>query len=352
MLYCGDALAVLQTLPEESVRCVVTSPPYWGLRDYGMPGQLGLEPTPEEYVSKMVVLFAEVRRVLRDDGTLWINMGDCYAAAKGEGLRSGATENKGNAGADFAGAPNRQLVRGKRMARGTGRWGGGNNSAPGLKEKDLVGMPWRLAFALQTDGWWLRADIIWAKPNPMPESTTDRPTKAHEYLFLLTKSERYYYDAAAIAEPTIRPEWTDETGPLIYSPPGQSPHARSRYKKPDGWDTGPGGHGTIHRNGREAGRPDNAPARETRNARTVWMIATQPYPEAHFATFPEELARRCIVAGSRPGDTVLDPFGGSGTVAQVATGNGRNSIYIDLNPAYLELAKQRIGPLLCDMAVA
>lgn len=332
-LYCGDALAILQTLPEESVQCVVTSPPYWGLRDYGMPGQLGLEATPEVFVAAMVGAFAAVWRVLRNDGTLWLNMGDCYAAAKGDGLRSGATANKGNAGADFAGAPNRQLVRGKRMERGGGRWGGGNNSSPGLKAKDLVGLPWRLAFALQADGWWLRSDIIWSKPNPMPESVTDRPTKAHEYLFLLAKSELYYFDQDAVREPHL---WADDS--------------RNDGKR--------------HTYGEHAKHNQVDPVRQRtktdcvsfhpngRNVRTVWTIATQPYPGAHFASFPEEVARRCIVAGSRPGDTVLDPFGGSGTVAQVATGNGRDSIYIDLNPKYLELAKQRIGPLLCDMAVA
>ncbi len=513
---------MLAALPAESVQCCVTSPPYWGLRDYGtatwnggdkecdhsperrggrfaravsakqrsntgsgtisgrecpcgarrVDAQLGLESTPEEYVANMVAVFREVRRVLRDDGTLWLNLGDSYAGVV----------------------------------------------PPGLKPKDLVGIPWRLAFALQADGWWLRSDIIWAKPNPMPESVTDRPTKAHEYVFLLSKRATYYYDAAAIR--TLAK--SDTT------------------KMPDGWDTGPGAHGTIHRNGREKGRRTDKQRGHSRrhdgfndrwdhmekskqtvngaNARTVWQIATQPYSGAHFATFPEELARRCIVAGSprarcpscgaalhgarldhaklsstavpvvseevgrapqevlqsllpremageasphndgenhdaerlrpalpagssaresrrirdgasrgdgtgnrtsvetdrgcappqrearrqsggesgvvgeicpRPtaetadgstcdpvpalrgaslpdwtcdacgcegqwGDAkpsvILDPFGGSGTVAQVATGHGRDSIYIELNPAYLELARQRIGPMLCDEA--
>ena len=337
MLYCGDALAILQMLPVESVQCCVTSPPYWGLRDYGVPGQLGLERTPEEYVEKMVAVFREVRRVLRHDSTLWLNLGDSYAGG-----------GRGGGGSYDAERPGwtTDATRGKRNGK---RWGGGDSVVPDLAAKQLVGIPWRLAFALQADGWWLRSDIIWAKPNPMPESVMDRPTKAHEYVFLLSKSERYYYDAAAIRTPAKWPT----------------------TKMPDGWDTGDGAHGTIHRNGREKGRRTDKQRGHSRrhtgfndrwdqmereqqiafgaNARTVWEIATQPYPGAHFATFPEELARRCILAGSRPGDMVLDPFGGSGTVAQVATGNGRHSIYIDLNPKYLELARQRIGPLLCEV---
>ena len=317
-LYCGDALAVLQTLPAESVQCVVTSPPYWGLRDYGTVHQLGLERTPEEYAEKMVAVFREVWRVLRNDGTLWLNLGDSYAGSRG-----------GPNGDDLTGR-HEDFVRSK---RGGSLWGYGDNAVPNLKPKDLVGIPWRLAFALQADGWYLRSDIIWAKPNAMPESVRDRPTKAHEYLFLIAKSERYYYDAAAVAE--------QQASATV---------SRARY----GWhgctDDGSNGSrtGSSFRAMAESDGPmATIPKNGFRNARTVWEIATQPYPEAHFATFPEELARRCILAGSRPGDTVLDPFGGSGTVVQVATGNGRDAIYIDLNPKYVELAKQRIGPLLC-----
>lgn len=273
-LYCGDALTVLKRLPSESVRCCVTSPPYWGLRDYGVAGQLGLERTPEEYIATMVAVFREVRRVLIEDGTLWLNLGDSYAQAGGPGWQG---KNGQRADRRFT------AVRNTVAQREIGR-----RPPPSMKSKDLVGIPWMLAFALRSDGWWLRSDIIWSKKNPMPESVTDRPTKSHEYVFLLSKAARYYYDAEAIAEP---------------------------------W--------------------------KFRNARSVWEIATQPYPEAHFATFPEELARRCILAGSAPGDVLLDPFGGSGTVAQVATGNGRGAVYIDLNPKYVEMARQRIGPMLC-----
>ena len=298
----GDALTMLRTLPDRSVRCCVTSPPYWGLRDYGVEGQLGLETTPEEYTAKMVSVFREVRRVLTDDGTLWLNLGDSYATDTKWG-GSSSTKNEAAVGDAKRGA----------------KW----NS--GLKPKDLVGIPWRVAFALQADGWYLRSDIIWAKPNPMPESVTDRPTKSHEYLFLLSKSERYYYDADAIAEPAIHAgRVLDYTG----------------EQKANSADT-EGKQRTLP-NGRliEVG--------DTRNVRTVWSIATKPYPEAHFATFPEELPRRCILAGSAPSDTVLDPFAGSGTTLAVATGNGRAAIGIELNPAYLEMARQRIGPMFVD----
>lgn len=348
-LYCGDALEILNTLPDASVQCCVTSPPYWGLRDYGVPGQLGLEQTPDKYVAKLVRIFAEVRRVLRADGTLWLNLGDSYASAWACSRRNvigqpaptaeqrqkriprvGQSGNKGNGGADFDGPH---------------RWGGGDNAVAGLKEKDMIGIPWRVAFALQADGWWLRSDIIWAKPNPMPESVTDRPTKAHEYVFLLSKAERYYYDAAAIAEASVYGDHARNGTPdyEAQSPgqPVQSGITKRRRSVARGGFNGK----TEAMPGRNAFRAFT----ETRNARTVWEIATQPYSEAHFATFPEELARRCVLAGSRPGDTVLDPFGGSGTVAQVATGNGRDSLYIDLNPKYLELARQRIGPMLCDV---
>lgn len=345
-LLCGDALEVLKTLPGESVRCCVTSPPYWGLRDYGVRGQLGLEKSPDEYVAKLVAVFREVRRAMTKDATLWLNLGDSYAGSRG-GPNGDSTTGR-----------HEVLIRGK---RGGSRWGYGDNAAPGCKAKDLVGIPWMVAFALRADGWYLRSDIIWAKPNPMPESVTDRPTKAHEYLFLLSKESRYYYDADAIAEDCSS----------AYDP--------ANAKQPDGWDTGAGGHGSFHRNGREKGttgnqargsyrgssfnrgksavngngrnqpddqREDAIGAKPTRNVRTVWEISTQPYPQAHFATFPEELARRCILAGSAPGDTVLDPFSGSGTVGQVASGNGRKAIGIELNPAYIELARQRIGPML------
>lgn len=414
----GNAVHVLPALPAESVHCVVTSPPYWGLRDYSLEpqvwgglagcvhewkvrrrihrggasgggaatngrdqsarnavkdrdagafcgrcdawrGHLGLEPTPELYLEHMVGLFREVRRVLRKDGTLWLNMGDSYTDS-GRGADTGST---------LQGS--RRNQRESRIARDSGR------RATNLRPKNLLMMPARLALALQADDWWLRAEIVWSKPNPMPESVTDRPTRAHEYIYLFARSERYFYDAAAIAEPAAE--------------------------------------ATLVRIAQATVEQQQGDVELQRNARTVWDISTQPYPEAHFATFPAELARRCIVAGSSPrtcehcgapwkrivvatGGTigrawndhqddlqqgnraerrakgneggyrreergwkptcrceqegtgrsvVLDPFGGSGTTAQVATGNGRDAIYIDLNPEYLDLARQRIGPLLC-----
>ena len=260
-LHQGDARDVLLTLADESVQTVVTSPPYWGLRDYGVNGQIGLEPTPELYVENMVSIFRDVRRVLRSDGTLWLNMGDSYAGsgAGGGGNRKGNEHGQHNAVA--------------KKSR--------PSALPTHKPKDLVGIPWRLAFALQADGWYLRCDIIWSKPNPMPESVTDRPTKAHEYIFLLTKSARYYYDAEAIREPQ-------------------------------------------------------------RNKRSVWEIPTQPYSEAHFATFPEALVRPCILAGTSEAGVVLDPFAGSGTTLAVATSLGRKSIGIELSDEYMEIARKRI----------
>jgi len=364
-LYCGDALAVLKTLPAASIQCVVTSPPYWGLRDYGTSGQRGLEATPDIYVEDMCVIFEEVRRVLRQDGTVWLNMGDSYIAAPAgnHGARSSGLTNGGHWQAEKPVPVHRgvrQVGDSKNPNANVPALGPNRFAIRGLKSKDLVGMPWRLAFALQADGWWLRSDIIWSKPNPMPESVTDRPTKSHEYVFLLSKSKRYYYNADAIRTSLADKTFTtfgcehypqgDTSGMVKSDNWGRTVKVhKPRLKMPDGWDTAPGAHGSFHRQGREKGAYEETELAGA-NARTVWEIATQPYPEAHFATFPEELARRCILAGSRPGDTVLDPFGGSGTVAQVATGNGRNSIYIDLNPKYVELARQRIGPLLCQTA--
>lgn len=332
-LLTGDCLEHLQALPDASVRCCVTSPPYWGLRDYGVDGQLGLEKTPDEYVEKMVAVFRGVRRVLTDDGTLWLNLGDSYASI---------------GGAHGARLDNQTGVGAKRLHLE----GGGDKEArippSGLKPKDLVGIPWRVAFALQADGWYLRSDIIWAKPNPMPESVTDRPTKSHEYLFLLAKSEQYHFDAAAIAEPV-----TDSTIARV-----SQPNIEGQAGSPVPFKTNGNMKAVVKKSGNvarklgdERGRPGSHLGGSipwegsTRNARSVWTIATTPYPEAHFATFPEELARRCIVAGSAPGDTVLDPFSGSGTVAAVAVGNGRAAIGIELNPAYQDMARRRIGPM-------
>ena len=306
----GDVRETLPTLPDASVQCCVTSPPYFGLRDYGHAGQIGLEPTPDEYVAQMVAVFREVRRVLREDGTLWLNLGDSYAAQGG--AHGGREDNQRGVGAKrlhMEGA-------GDQMAR---------RAPSGVKPKDLLGIPWRVAFALQSDGWYLRSDIIWHKPNPMPESVTDRPTKAHEYVFLLTKSARYYYDAAAIAEQSEQPDRvrSDRIG-------GASHHERQQHS--------------------EGGLFLGA---QVRNARSVWPIATQPFKGAHFATMPPALAERCIKAGTKVGDMVLDPFGGAGTTGLVADRLGRDATLIECNPTYAALARERIesdSPLLTDVS--
>jgi len=311
----GDVRARLRELPAESLQCVVTSPPYWGLRDYGVEGQIGLEPTVDEWVATLVDVFSEVRRVLKADGTCWINLGDSYV---GSGLYGGK----------------RPAVAGTLSFRGA--VGSGRVTCTGLKSKDLVGQPWRLAFALQTDGWFLRQDIIWHKPNPMPESVSDRCTKAHEYIFLFTKSAQYYFDAQAIEEPT-----------------NGNAHARGHGVNPKAL----GANSRIHRD-RDPAHQSPAKVRakqnrsfsaavhslvERRNKRSVWTIATEAYSQAHYATFPRDLVRPCILAGSRIGDTVLDPFGGSGTTASVSLEYGRNAILIDLNPANETLMRDRIA---------
>ena len=306
----GDALKLLRAMPDGIVQVCVTSPPYWGLRDYGMAGQLGLETTPEEYVARMVEVFREVRRVLRDDGTLWLDLGDCYSGSP-----------PGNARPDHSG-PNLLGSRGE-QASTRARAVRVNRDFDGLKPKDMVGIPWRVAFALQADGWWLRSDIIWSKCNPMPESVTDRPTKSHEYLFLLAKAERYYYDADAIAEKSTN----RESGNLDTNVYAVVDPERCRRRA----------------------NLNKTPARPTRNRRSVWTIAFQPFAEAHFATFPEALVEPCILAGSKPGDLVLDPFAGSGTVGVVALRHGRRFIGLELSPTYCEMARRRIaGPLFAE----
>lgn len=321
----GDCREVLRTLPDESVQCCVTSPPYWGLRDYGVDGQIGLEATPETFVGELLEVFREVRRVLRADGTLWLNLGDCYMSDAGAG-RQGLRGDRANRRHTQAALGVR--VASKQRVTRAGLEGGAATQAHALrgdeagrrsdvlKQKDLVGMPWRVAFALQADGWWLRSDIIWAKPNPMPESIKDRPTKAHEYVFLLTKSERYLYDADAIREPAI-----------------EKAAGNAERILADGLHGRPADH-----------RGSSVPWKgEWRNRRSVWSIATTPFPDAHFATMPTALVEPCILAGSRTGDTVLDPFGGAGTVALVADRLQRDSISIELNPAYVDMAKRRLA---------
>jgi DNA modification methylase len=303
----GDVREQLATLPDGCVQTCVTSPPYWGLRDYGHAGQIGLEPTPDAYVQSMVAVFAEVRRVLADDGTLWLNLGDSYAQNAPGGKPSKTASSTLGPKRDGLGAENAAWQREYRP----------RDVPPGLKSKDLCGIPWRVAFALQADGWYLRSDIIWSKPNPMPESVTDRPTKAHEYIFLLSKSARYYYAADAVAEPYTNGDSWIGREPTI--------HLKTNNDRADA-----GGRATT-------GSPFG------RNKRSVWHVATQPFPEAHFATYPEKLIEPCILAGSRIGDTVLDPFCGSGTTGAVAIRHQRNFIGCELNPEYIRIAERRIG---------
>lgn len=263
MILIGDAHLVLTGLPRESVQCVVTSPPYWGLRDYEVEGQIGLEPTLQQFINRLITVFQEVKRVLKPDGTFWLNIGDGYTSGN-RGWRAPDRKNPARA----------MSVR--------------PETPEGLKPKDLLGIPWRLALALQDDGWYLRSDIVWNKPNAMPESVKDRPTRAHEYIFLFTKNERYYYDHEAVKEPS------------------------------------------DDRNQR-------------RNRRSVWDVNTEPSKDAHFATFPAKLIEPCILAGSRPGDYVLDPFFGSGTVGIVCQRTERKYIGIELHPEYVELATRRLS---------
>jgi len=289
----GDVREVLKTLPDKSIHCCVTSPPYYGLRDYGVEGQVGLEETPEEYVENMVEIFRRVRRVLRDDGTLWLNLGDSYNGSGG----SGGDFNKGGLKEGQPKYPGRKIA--------------------GLKPKDLIGIPWRVAFALQADGWWLRQDIIWHKPNPMPESVTDRCTKAHEYIFLLSKSQHYYYDHEAISEP--------------YASKAEKPRNKAKERYNDSYKGGRWSEGV--RDYYSAGK---------RNKRSVWTVATKPFKEAHFAVFPPALIEPCILAGCPAGGVVLDPFMGSGTTALVAFEHERNYLGIELNPEYIKLANRRL----------
>lgn len=305
----GDCIASLRTLPEKSVHTCVTSPPYFGLRDYGHDGQIGLEASPDAFVAKLVEVFREVRRVLRDDGTVWLNLGDSYAANQ--------SNNGGySAKSTLAGFTNPntkgRVANDKTMPR---------SISHGAKPKDLLGIPWRVAFALQSDGWYLRQDIIWHKPNPMPESVRDRCTKAHEYIFLLSKSERYYFDSEAMQEPAI--------------------HAGKTVKTNGSEGMDDFGDGMRTR----AGFARGVTVGETRNRRSVWTVATKPYKGAHFATFPPDLIRPCILAGCPKDGIVVDPFGGSGTTAQVALEEGRSAILCELNPEYITLAHQRMKGL-------
>lgn len=300
----GDCREVLRQAPDDSIQCCVTSPPYWGLRDYGCADQIGLEPTPEEYVASLVEVFREVRRALRPDGTLWLNLGDSY-------VRTNNVPQTKNAPVEY---PRHTKAGSSDGAVGRGERPGSRAVAEGLKPKDLVGIPWRVALALQADGWYLRSDIIWSKPNPMPESVTDRPTRSHEYVFLLSKGPRYYYGHEAVKEPAVSEH------------PSGNGFARPQQ---------------ISRGGR--GKAEQWTPTATRNRRTVWHIATRPFKGAHFATFPTALVEPCILAGSRTGDLVLDPFHGSGTTGVVAQEHGRAYVGIELSGEYIASAQRPLN---------
>lgn len=351
--YIGDVRAVLKSLPPDHFDCVVTSPPYWGLRDYGVVGQLGLEPSLGEHIETMVAVFEEVKRVLKPTGTLWLNYGDCYATSP-NGRSAADTKAAGNDDRTFRDKPFSTIGKiyppsgGDPFRRDVGRRGGGLNSDPSLKAKDLCMVPNRIAIALQEAGWWVRSEIIWHKPNPMPESVTDRPATSHEKIWLLTKSQRYYYDAEAVRRPaadvsidrikyprTPKSKWfangsnsTDMRG---------SDGARLKKDKQRG-------HGRRHQgfNERWDAMPKDEQCEFGAHLRNVWEIATSPFPEVHFATFPEGLVVPCVLAGCPEGGLILDPFGGSGTVALVGASLGRRTSLIELNPEYAVMSRARV----------
>jgi DNA modification methylase len=329
-VFFGDCRESLRQMAADGVKVqtCVTSPPYYGLRDYGHEGQLGLEDTPEQYIANMVEVFQCVRDVLADDGTLWVNIGDSYAGSWGNQGRKDARGTQ----REIKGPMIQPVHDGRYSSKqsNTGKIPEGS----GLKPKDLIGIPWMLAFALRADGWYLRQDIIWSKPNPMPESVTDRCTKSHEYIFLLSKSSRYYCDMEAIKEPAVC-GWNDSkfhTGKTAEHQMGRAQVRPSAAK------------GSF--NGKTEAMADTGQNAfravvDDRNKRSVWSVATKPYTGAHFAVYPPELIEPCILAGSRPNDIVLDPFFGSGTTGQVASSLGRQYIGCEINPEYEELQKQR-----------
>jgi DNA modification methylase len=308
----GSALDILKTIPDSTIQCVVTSPPYFGLRDYGIDGQIGVEHTPMEYINNLLSIFREVKRTLKNDGTLWVNIGDSYA-----GSMNGSNDHRNKDGLGMVPSD---------------RYKGQKPGLAGLKSKDLIGIPWMLAFALRSDGWYLRQDIIWSKPNPTPESVKDRCTKSHEYIFLFSKSKHYYYNAEAIKEPqkytSIRRAYSNnnvserkDANSNEYAISGNSQNKSyelMRNKLENGWDP-------------------------NRNKHDVWTITTKPYKGAHFASYPPDLIDPCILAGSRPGDTILDPFNGSGTTGEVAIRHRRNYIGIEIKPEYIKLTNKRLN---------
>lgn len=317
-IYNGHCLEVLKKFPDKFVNTVITSPPYWGLRDYGVEGQIGLESSVEQYVEVLTNVFREVKRVLKDDGTLWINLGDAYAG-------SGRGRN-----ADGQGNPGSNHFQSNGQVHGIVSV---TKFVEGLKPKDLIGLPWRVAFALQQDGWYLRQDIVWNKPNAMPESVQDRPTKSHEYIFLLSKSPRYYYDHESIKEPAIYGTQDIRGSRGTFGPPQKS----IRENKTRGSFNG--------KYGNEAFRA----IRDKRNKRSVWTVSTKPLKEAHFATFPEELIEPCVLAGSPKEGVVMDVFFGSGTTGIVANKHNRNYVGIELNPEYIKIAENRLSEVQMEL---
>lgn len=318
-LWVADCLDAMGYLPSGSINCCVTSPPYFGLRDYDVDGQIGVEPTPDEYVAKIVNVFRGVWRVLRDDGTCWLNLGDTYAAQRGGTAMPAETLAGG-----VSGRGDKAAKRGRESAYLPHR----NAASIGLKHKDLIGIPWRVAFALQADGWYLRQDIIWHKPNPMPESVKDRCTKSHEYIFLLTKAARYYFDNQAIMEPAqYGVQHANKT--TSWGTNRKHPNKADVHK-----------YAFVGDNHTTSKMPDGS---HGRNRRDVWTVTTKPYKGAHFAVFPAELIEPCILAGCPVGGVVLDPFCGSGTTGIVAIKHNRKVVLIELNPTYaLDIASPRI----------
>lgn len=392
VIYCGEALNTLRLLPEASAHCCVTSPPYWGLRDYGTAKweggssedcdhsynhgvqgksgeradrtftgqaiykrdcgkcgarrsdqQLGLEATPEEFIARTVEIFRELRRVLRDDGTLWVNIGDSYSNDTKWGGSSGGTNST-----SAAGYQGQRIRRGKDCdpKRGSAAPGQPMGRCNGLKPKDLVGIPWMLAFALRADGWFLRSEIIWAKPNPIPESVSDRPTKAHETIFLLAKSQKYFYDSEAIAEASMGKEFRRPFGWADAGDHSAIDHSTRRTKGKHSVTAAQASGNRMVKSvarARAPGAAHDSPFGETRNKRSVWTVATQPFPEAHFATFPPKLIEPCILAGCPDGGTVLDPFSGAGTTCLVAKERGRRFIGIELSEDYCKMQAKRLS---------
>ena len=300
-IYLGNCIDVLKTFPDKSINCCITSPPYYGLRDYGVDGQIGNEETPEEYIENLVAVFNEVNRVLTDDGVLWLNLGDSWAGSnQGAGTKNPTPKQASNHGTNYMTTESHKSKLSK---------------LNGYKPKDLIGIPWMAAFALREAGWYLRQDIIWAKGNPMPESVRDRCTKSHEYIFLLTKSRKYYFDNVSIKEPCVSKQ-----------PAGNKKNMNQGRKGKEGWSF----------------NPENSIPKEGRNKRDVWTVNTKPCKEAHFATFPDTLIEPCVLAGCPENGVILDPFMGAGTTGMVAKRHNRNYVGIELNADYIQIAENRI----------